>query len=115
MHRRRALGLAAALAVVIAIPQAQPAALRFHHVHVRVADPAAAMGKYTRANGCTSVVLQGIGVGVRCGQTYLLFDRNSQPPEGTVARGAIIVSGSGDRATVRVRIATNDAGAAARA
>jgi hypothetical protein len=114
MARRRLLVLAAAVAAVTSSPlaQRQPAALRFHHVHVRVADPAAAMSKYTRANSCTSVVLQGVGVGVRCGQSYLLFDRDDQPAAGAVARGAVTVNGSGDRATVRVRIAADDVSAA---
>jgi len=112
MSWRRVLVLAVALGALAPSPHAQAPPLHFHHVHLRVADPATAMAKYTRANDCTSVMLQGVGVGVRCGQSYLLFDRNDQPTVGSVARGAVTVSGKGERAAVRVRILADDIAAA---
>src|SRR6476660_6814021 len=114
MMNVRALWIVAAAVVVAAAVRAQSPALRFHHIHLRVADPAAAMNKYVRANGCTSVVLQGIGVGVRCGRAYLLFERNDEPGVVGVVlgqafrpavRGSVKVTGSGDRAIVSATVA----------
>jgi hypothetical protein len=105
--------LLAALALIATL---QPPPLVFHHVHVRVEDPAAAMQRYVRANGCTEVVLPGLGPGVQCGTVYILFDRTdaaSRPSSSPSARrGWVIVSGRGDNATVRVRLALDDAMAA---
>src|SRR5262245_42304982 len=113
MVRRRVLLVAAALAAIASSwTSAQAPVLRFHHVHVRGADPATAMAKYTRENKCTSVVLQGVGVGVRCGQTYLLFDRDDRPGATPIAQGQVTVSGSGERATVRVRVGADNVFAA---
>jgi len=108
MFRLRALQVVAAIALVAAASRAQSPALRFHHLHVRVADPTTAMAKYVRANGCISVVVQGVGVGIRCGRSYLLFDRNDRPADGTVAKASIKVSGSGERATITARVSTGD-------
>jgi hypothetical protein len=49
--------------------------LRLHHLHFRSTDPAAAMSEAARAIGGVRVVVQGLGVGVRVGEQYLLFDR----------------------------------------
>jgi hypothetical protein len=51
------------------------ASATFHHFHFRVGDPAAAMNEgAARLNG-TRVLLRGLGVGVRVGGLYALFDR----------------------------------------
>jgi len=103
------LGVAIALAApTTARAPLTPAGLHFHHLQLRVADPAAAMATYTRVNGCAEAILQGLGVGVRCGSTYLLFDRDDDPaPAGTMS-AAVTVGGSGDHATVRARLAVAD-------
>jgi hypothetical protein len=49
--------------------------LRFHHLHYRVADPGAALGEAADAFEGTRTILQGLGVGVRVGREYILFDR----------------------------------------
>jgi catechol 2,3-dioxygenase-like lactoylglutathione lyase family enzyme len=49
--------------------------LRFHHLHYRVPDPGAALGDAADAFQGTRIILQGLGVGVRVGRQYLLFDR----------------------------------------
>jgi hypothetical protein len=49
--------------------------VRFHHLHYRVADPAAAMNEAARTLGGVRVIVPGLGVGVRAGAEYLLFDR----------------------------------------
>ena len=55
----------------------QPAApsVRFHHFHFRVPDPAASMNEAATSLKGTRVLLRGLGVGVRVGTTYALFDR----------------------------------------
>ena len=59
-----------------------PIAVRFHHLHYRVPDPGDALGDAAEAFEGTRTILQGLGVGVRVGNQYLLFDRQS----GTDAR-----------------------------
>jgi hypothetical protein len=49
--------------------------VRFHHLHYRVEDPAAAMTEAAGRLGGVRTIVQGLGVGVRTGDTYLLFDR----------------------------------------
>ena len=48
---------------------------RFHHVHYRVPDPSAAMAEVAAKLGGTREVVSGLGVGVRRGDDFLLFDR----------------------------------------
>ena len=61
--------LLALLMLLLGVP------VRYHHVHYRTADPAAAMGEAaTRLKGVRTIV-SGLGVGVRTGDSYLLFDR----------------------------------------
>ncbi len=55
--------------------QASPVPVRFHHLHYRVGDPAAAMARAVRGLEGVRVILQGFGVGVRAGREFLLFDR----------------------------------------
>jgi hypothetical protein len=52
-------------------------ALRFHHLHYRVGDPAAAMSHAADELHGSRVLLRGIGVGVRIGSEYVLFDRDA--------------------------------------
>jgi hypothetical protein len=59
-------------------PQVQ---LRFHHLHYRVADPGAALGDAADAFQGTRTIQQGLGVGVRVGREYVLFDRQSDGGE----------------------------------
>jgi catechol 2,3-dioxygenase-like lactoylglutathione lyase family enzyme len=92
---------------------AAPPAIRFHHIHARVADPAAAMERYTRANGCEGAILPGLGVGVRCGDTHVLFDRRDTLPAAPVARASVSVTGRGPDARVAVRVVAPDPSACA--
>ena len=58
--------------------------IKFHHVHYRVGDPSAAMSDAVRRFNGMRVIVPGLGVGVRVGNEYLLFDRNDggdQAPE----------------------------------
>ena len=80
-----ALGVGAVLAVGLAAPRQDPTSqLRFHHLHFRADDPAAAMASVISRSGGTRVILQGLGVGVRLADQYVLFDRMSggSPPAG---------------------------------
>lgn len=58
-------------------PGAAEATLRFHHVHYRVADPAAAMTQAADRLSGVRVVVPGLGVGIRRGSEYVLFDRRN--------------------------------------
>jgi hypothetical protein len=58
-------------------PVRQVQHVRLHHLHYRVADPLAAMKAAAGPGGAEPVILQGIGVGVRNGSEFLLFDRSS--------------------------------------
>lgn len=49
--------------------------VRFHHLHYRAADPGHALGEAAEIFGGNRTILQGIGVGVRVGREYVLFDR----------------------------------------
>jgi hypothetical protein len=79
-----------------------------HHIQLRVSDPAAAMQAYVKANACVEAILQGLGVGVRCGRTYLLFERNTELPAAGATRGRVTVIGRGDAAEVKAVVASPD-------
>jgi Heavy metal binding domain len=67
--------------VVVAVAQKPAPAsitLRFHHLHYRVADPGAVLAPVAEQFKGTRVLLQGLGVGVRVGQEYVLFDREDE-------------------------------------
>jgi hypothetical protein len=49
--------------------------VRFHHFHFQVGEPAAAMNFGMTALNGSRVLLRGLGVGVRVGAEYALFDR----------------------------------------
>jgi hypothetical protein len=51
--------------------------VRFHHAHYKVGDPSAAMAEAVQKLEGTRVILQGLGVGVRAGREFVLFDRAS--------------------------------------
>jgi hypothetical protein len=53
-------------------------AVRFHHLHYRVADPGDALGEAATLLGGTRTIAQGLGVGVRVGREYVLFERESE-------------------------------------
>jgi hypothetical protein len=71
--------------------------VRFHHIHYRVGDPAAAMNALARKLEGVRVIVPGLGVGVRAGSEYLLFDRLeesdpvevSQPPVASAYAAAV--------------------------
>jgi hypothetical protein len=50
-------------------------AVRFHHLHYKVEDPGAALGDAANRLKATRAIVQGVGVGVRIGREYVLFDR----------------------------------------
>jgi hypothetical protein len=62
--------------------QAAQPAVRFHHVHYRVGDPSAAISHTAAELKGERVIVPGIGVGVRAGDAYLIFDRldDTDPP-----------------------------------
>lgn len=64
-------------------PAMAQASVRFHHVHFRVGDPSAAMSYVTARVDGTRVIVPGVGVGVRAGDEFLIFDRldETDPPE----------------------------------
>ncbi len=87
---RLTLSLWLAAAVLVAARQSQapaeaPRRVRFHHVHYRVGDPSAAMSAAASRLEGVRVIVPGLGVGVRAGTEYLLFDRidESAPAEET--------------------------------
>ena len=61
----------------------QGSLVRFHHVHYRVADPSEAMADAVAKFGGTREVVSGLGVGVRRGDDFLLYDRlsDADPPD----------------------------------
>jgi hypothetical protein len=68
------MGLTLLLALAVALQGAAP--VRFHHAHYLAADPSAAISTAAaRLNG-TRTIVSGLGVGVRTGGTYALFDRS---------------------------------------
>ncbi|MEX1129759.1 MAG: hypothetical protein WEB50_14415, partial [Vicinamibacterales bacterium] len=64
------------------IPSTGQAVVRFHHVHYRVGDPSAAISHAATGLKGERVIVQGIGVGVRAGDAYVIFDRldETDPP-----------------------------------
>jgi hypothetical protein len=68
---------AVGLLFVIQLPGTTQVTARFHHLHFRVEDPGAALAPTVeRVNG-TRALLPGLGVGVRVGQQYVLFERGN--------------------------------------
>jgi hypothetical protein len=63
-------------------------ALRFHHLHFKVADPSSAMNALAEKVQGTRMILQGFGVGVRSGDQYVLFDRVDDEPTPKAVDGA---------------------------
>ena len=84
---RVAASIAVSLLAALGTPSGQTApgrvTLRFHHLHYRVPDPGAALGEAADAFKGTRTILQGLGVGVRVGRQYVLFEqiRNVRPFE----------------------------------
>lgn len=79
------LGSALAVGLARSTPasgQAASSILRFHHAHYRVGDPSAATNDAARKLEGVRVIVPGLGVGVRTGREYLLFDRadDADPP-----------------------------------
>jgi Heavy metal binding domain len=78
MRSALTLGVVATCAGLIGLhgQTTQPrVALRFHHLHYAVDDPGAALGEAAERLKGTRAIVQGVGVGVRIGREYVLFDR----------------------------------------
>jgi hypothetical protein len=60
-------------------PAQSARSVRFHHLHYTVGDPSAAMTEAAARLEGVRVILQGLGVGVRSGREFVLFDRASAP------------------------------------
>lgn len=73
----RLIAVATALLMPTAAEQAgsRVPPVRFHHLHYRVGEPAAAMNHGAALLNGSRVLLRGLGVGVRVGAEYVLFDR----------------------------------------
>jgi len=107
----------AAIAILLALggagAQRVPAGptVRLHHLHFRVASIAPALAEAARTHGGTRVILPGLGVGVRVGDYYLLFDdrASSDVPVATPAGGADAVRAAVE--WLRERGITADGGA----
>jgi heavy metal-binding protein len=71
--------LFAVVALVLGLVQtpraAPPPDLRFHHLHLRVVDPASSSREAAARLNSTRTILQGHGLSVRAGSEYLVFDR----------------------------------------
>ncbi len=66
------------LQVVLGAGQAPPSVtVRLHHLHYRTSNVTAALADGVRQHGGSRVLLQGLGVGVRAEQHYVLFDVRS--------------------------------------
>jgi hypothetical protein len=99
----------AALALILAGPFGQaglqnpgsgsqppaPLAVRFHHVHYQVEDPSASMSEAAQKLGGRREVVSGIGVGLRLGDTFLIYDRdaNADDIEGRLGRHPAVTDG----------------------
>ncbi|HET7218900.1 MAG TPA: heavy metal-binding domain-containing protein [Vicinamibacterales bacterium] len=76
MTRTQASAAVLALATVLSgAAQTPPVAIRFHHIHYRTADPGAALGDAAALLTGVRAIAPGLGVGVRVGREYVLFDR----------------------------------------
>ena len=78
----------AAVAIVQGQNRAGDTALRFHHLHYHVANPGAALGDAADRFQGTRTILQGLGVGVRVGREYVLFDRQDGEAQQSARRSA---------------------------
>ena len=115
--RLPALALAATLTLSLnqtpGIPQAS--AVRFHHLHFRTDDFAAALTAAAGTHRGVRTILEGLGPGVRVGDVYLLFER---PPSDAADGAADRVESAPARVdaavewlrTRRIEVAVSDAG-----
>jgi hypothetical protein len=73
----RLIAVATALLLLTATERADSRipSVRFHHLHFRLGEPAAAMNHGAALLNGSRVLLRGLGVGVRVGAEYALFDR----------------------------------------
>lgn len=75
---RIAILLLATVLTGFAASQVRPAiTVRFHHLHYRVPDPGALLREASAALQGTRAIVQGVGVGVRVGREYVLFEREA--------------------------------------
>lgn len=72
--------------VLLAWFGAEQQVVRFHHVHYRVGDPSAAMSHVAAKVDGPRVLLPGLGVGVRAGDEFLLFDRLDPSDQAQIAQ-----------------------------
>jgi hypothetical protein len=66
---------------------ATPVTARFHHLHYRVEDPGAALAPAVERFNGSRALLPGLGVGVRVGQQYVLFERDAAAGPNRAAPG----------------------------
>lgn len=74
--------LAALCAVLLIGGGGASTEFKFHHFHYRAGDPSSAMSEAVRRFSGTRVIVPGLGVGVRVGDEYLLFDRDHAAASG---------------------------------
>ena len=90
--------------------------VRFHHLHFRVDDPAAAMTDAIARHGGTRVTMPGLGAGVRINDVYVMFERaTGEPPAAIGGAADAMLSGRFDAAAKwlaarRVQVAVSTAG-----
>src|SRR5262245_50493077 len=89
MRLSAVVALCVALIASSGVRQTAGPSVRFHHYHFRVPDPAASMNQAATSFKGTRVLLRGLGVGVRVGTTYALFDRVDASTSSAAARGTI--------------------------
>jgi len=115
--RLPALALAATLTASLnqtpGIPQAS--AVRFHHLHFRTDDFAAALTAAAGTHRGVRTILEGLGPGVRVGDVYLLFERPPSDPGDRAADRVEPAPARVDAAvewlrTRRIEVAVSDAG-----
>jgi catechol 2,3-dioxygenase-like lactoylglutathione lyase family enzyme len=60
--------------------------VRFHHLHYRVPEPAAHFRRTAENLKGSRAIVQGVGVGIRVGREYVLFDRTDSIPASQISR-----------------------------
>jgi Heavy metal binding domain len=81
---RIAVAAIAAATLASSVEPQRPAgpSVRFHHLHYRVLDPGASLRQTTGDLQGSRAIVQGVGVGVRVGREYVLFERESEDRRG---------------------------------
>jgi hypothetical protein len=85
---------ALALAIALAPTPSLAAPMVLHHVHLAVSDVGSTMRELVRTCGAEEVMLRGVGVGVRLGAVYALFERARPPFDPTFAEVTVAMRGT---------------------